>query len=153
MGPVRPDLQTIMAHLATLALAFCALALIFVPAMSKPWYQGDGLPDCAPGKRPRTTEISPIKCSSDLTMYFNNGYPTVIMMTIMKLAKVNVYFVRTVLKARSVTRLPPTLPEEIPAGERRNPGSSASDDRKFRQFRQIFEIIQTNRQFKQFSII
>ena len=38
-APVRPDL-TVMAHLATLALAFCALALIFVPAMAKPWYQG-----------------------------------------------------------------------------------------------------------------
>merc|ERR1712233_120470 len=96
---ILPDL-TIMAHLATLALAFCAFALIFVPAMSKPWYQGDGLPDCAPGKCPRTAEISPIKCSSDLTMYFNNGYPTVIMMTITKLAKVNVYFVRTVLEER-----------------------------------------------------
>merc|ERR1711936_385462 len=80
-APVRPDLTiipdlTIMAHLATFALAFCALALILVPAMSKPWYQGDGLPDCAPGKCPRTAEISPIKCSSDLTMYFNNGSPT-----------------------------------------------------------------------------
>merc|ERR1711953_581123 len=45
-------------------------------AMSKPWYQGDGLPDCAPGKCPRTAEISPIKCSSGLAMFFNNGYPT-----------------------------------------------------------------------------
>ena len=85
-------------------------------------------------------------------MYFNNGYPTVIMMTITKLAKVNVYFVRTVQKARSVTRLPPMLPKEIPAGERRNPGSSASDDRKFRKFRQIFKIIQTNRQFNSLTV-
>merc|ERR1712037_1001618 len=30
----------------------------------------------APGKCPRTAEISPIKCSSDLAMFFNNGYPT-----------------------------------------------------------------------------
>merc|ERR1711971_1277746 len=67
-----PELTT--AHLAT--LAFCALALVLVPAMSKPWYQGDGLPDCVPGKCPRTAEISPIVCSSDLAMFFNNGYPT-----------------------------------------------------------------------------
>merc|ERR1712193_255014 len=44
-------------------------------ALSKPWYQGDGLPDCAPGKCPKTAEISPIKCSSDPTLFFNNGYP------------------------------------------------------------------------------
>merc|ERR1712236_146164 len=46
-------------------------------AAPKPWYQGDGLPDCAPGLCPATAEISPVKCSSDPTMYFNNGYPTV----------------------------------------------------------------------------
>merc|ERR1712215_413496 len=45
-------------------------------AAPKPWYQGDGLPDCAPGLCPATAEISPVKCSSDPTMYFNNGYPT-----------------------------------------------------------------------------
>merc|ERR1712087_896060 len=45
-------------------------------ALSKPWYQGDGLPDCAPGKCPKTAEVSPIKFSSDLAMFFNNGYPT-----------------------------------------------------------------------------
>merc|ERR1711868_247855 len=45
-------------------------------ALSKPWYQGDGLPDCAPGKCPKTAEVSPIVCSSDPTMFFNNGYPT-----------------------------------------------------------------------------
>merc|ERR1711934_190996 len=71
---ISPEL-TIMAHPATL-LAFSALALILAPAMSKSWYQGDGLPDCAPGKCPRTAEVSPIKCSSDLAMFFNNGYPT-----------------------------------------------------------------------------
>ena len=92
----------------TLVIA-CALALVLVPTLSKPWYQGgksgsgeggyskfhiirlehvryikeinsnptDGLPDCAPGKCPRTAEISPIQCSSDPAMYFNNGYPTV----------------------------------------------------------------------------
>ena len=32
--------------------------------------------DCAPGKCPKTAEDSPIKCSSDLTMYFKNGYRT-----------------------------------------------------------------------------
>merc|ERR1711953_917949 len=69
-----PEL-TIMAHSAL--LAFCALALILVPSFSKPWYQGSGLPDCAPGKCPRTAEVSPIKCSSDPTMFFNNGYPMV----------------------------------------------------------------------------
>ena len=36
-----------------------------------------GLPDCAPGKCPATAEISPIKCSSDPAMFFNNGYPMV----------------------------------------------------------------------------
>merc|ERR1712215_153699 len=46
-------------------------------AAPKAWYQGDGLPDCAPGLCPATAEISPIKCSSDPTMYLNNGYPTV----------------------------------------------------------------------------
>ena len=51
-------------------------------------------------------------------MFFNNGYPTV--MTIMAKAvngNPNVYFVRTVLKARSVTPLPLMLPKEIRAGE------------------------------------
>ena len=36
----------------------------------------DGLPDCAPGKCPATAEISPVQCSSDPAMFFNNGYPT-----------------------------------------------------------------------------
>merc|ERR1712227_497868 len=45
-------------------------------SLSKPWYQGDGLPDCAPGKCPKTAEVSPIVCSSNPTMFFNNGYPT-----------------------------------------------------------------------------
>merc|ERR1712066_1009315 len=89
-----PEL-TIMAHSAL--LAFCALALVLVPAMSKPWYQGDGLPDCAPGKCPRTAEISPIKCSSDLAMFFNNGYPT------------------NCAEVRSATQQPPMLPREIHA--------------------------------------
>merc|ERR1711879_357100 len=80
----------------TLVIA-SALALVLVPTLSKPWYQGDGLPDCAPGKCPRTAEISPIKCSSDLAMFFNNGYPT------------------TVRKARSATLRPPMLPREIHA--------------------------------------
>merc|ERR1712209_353583 len=48
------------------------LGSCFVKAM----VPGDGLPDCAPGKCPRTAEISPIQCSSDPAMYFNNGYPT-----------------------------------------------------------------------------
>merc|ERR1712126_562262 len=58
--------------------AISALSLILTThlALAKPWYQGDGLPSCAPGKCPKTAEISPIKCSSDLSMYFNNGYPT-----------------------------------------------------------------------------
>ena len=45
-GPILADASstcsspelTIMAHSAL--LAFCALALVLVPAMSKPWYQG-----------------------------------------------------------------------------------------------------------------
>ena len=57
-------------------------------------------------------------------MFFNNGYPTV--MNIMAKAvngNPNVYFVRTVRKARSVTPLPPMLPKEIRAGETVNPDS------------------------------
>ena len=60
-------------------------------------------------------------------MFFNNGYPTV--MTIMGKpvkGKPNVYFVRTVRKARSVTPLPPMLPKEIRAGEILNLDSSGS---------------------------
>merc|ERR1712025_641668 len=51
-------------------------ALLVVSVLSKPWYQGSGLPDCAPGLCPFTAEISPIKCSSDPVLFFNNGYPT-----------------------------------------------------------------------------
>merc|ERR1711983_330714 len=50
-------------------------ALLVVSVFSKPWYQGSGLPDCAPGLCPYTAEISPIKCSSDPVLFFNNGYP------------------------------------------------------------------------------
>merc|ERR1711918_32407 len=89
-----PEL-TIMANSAL--LAFCALALVLVPAMSKPWYQGDGLPDCAPGKCPRTAEISPIKCSSDSPCSLTTDTPP------------------TVRKARSATQRPPMLPREIHA--------------------------------------
>ena len=46
---------------------FSKIKVIFYPA--------GGLPDCAPGKCPRTAEISPIKCSSDPVLFFNNGYP------------------------------------------------------------------------------
>merc|ERR1711935_864034 len=53
------------------------LALFFIGLVTPaPWYQGDGLTDCAPGKCPPTAEVSPIKCSSDLKMFFNNGFPT-----------------------------------------------------------------------------
>ena len=81
--------------------------------------RSDGLPDCAPGKCPRTAEISPIKCSSDLAMFFNNGYPTVRIIIFKKkiwMAWPNVYFCRTVRKARSATQRPPMLPREIHAG-------------------------------------
>ena len=76
-------------------------------------------------------------------MFFNNGYPTV--MTIMAKAvngNPNVYFVRTVLKARSVTPLPQMLPKEIRAGEILNPDSSLSSRQKDRQTDR-----QTDRQF------
>merc|ERR1711936_335857 len=57
-----------------------ALLLVLVTltslAVSLPWYQGAGLPDCAPGLCPPTAEVSPIVCSSDPVMFFNNGYPT-----------------------------------------------------------------------------
>merc|ERR1712098_504908 len=58
-------------------MRFLALILALATLVAaKPWYQGDGLADCAPGKCPATAEVSPIKCSSDLKMYFNNGFPT-----------------------------------------------------------------------------
>merc|ERR1711915_40187 len=61
---------------ASLTLSAFLLAAVMVMAQAKPWYQGDGLPDGAPGKCPKTAEVSPIKCSSDPAMFFNNGYPT-----------------------------------------------------------------------------
>jgi len=57
-------------------LVIVSMLLVSTHSAPKPWYQGDGLPDCAPGKCPKTAEISPIKCSADPSMYFNNGYPT-----------------------------------------------------------------------------
>ena len=82
-------------------------------------------------------------------MFFNNGYPTV--MTIMGKAvkgKPNVYFVRTVRKARSVTPLPPMLPKEIRAGEILNPDSSGSSRQTNRQFninQTVFSIFRRRR--------
>merc|ERR1712126_263875 len=53
----------------TISKVFTVLsALMLVSVFSKPWYQGSGLPDCAPGLCPFTAEISPIKCSSDPTL-------------------------------------------------------------------------------------
>jgi len=53
------------------------LVLVLIPSIQGlPWYQGDGLETCAPGKCKATAEVSPIKCSSDLAMFFNNGAPT-----------------------------------------------------------------------------
>merc|ERR1712083_538593 len=54
---------------------FVALALVSIFALEgvfgapnpNPWYQGNGLADCAPGKCPPTAEISPVKCSGDPT--------------------------------------------------------------------------------------
>jgi len=65
--------------MTTLLTALLLTALLFLAPASgapKPWYQGGGLADCAPGKCPPTAEISPVQCSSDPAMYFNNGYPT-----------------------------------------------------------------------------
>merc|ERR1712037_493194 len=90
-----PEL-TIMAHPATL-VAFCALALILAPAMSKPWYQGDGLPDCAPGKCPAQPRSPPSSAAQTWPCSSTTDTP------------------RTVLKARSVTPLPLMLPKEIRA--------------------------------------
>ena len=81
----------------------------------------DGLPDCAPGKCPRTAEISPIVCSSDLAMFFNNGYPTVITIMAANGKSIIMYFGRTVQKARNVMPRPQMLPKEIPAGDILNP--------------------------------
>merc|ERR1711892_7404 len=55
-----------------------AMSLLLAPVHSapKPWYQGGGLGDCAPGKCPATAEVSPVQCSSDPALFFNNGYPT-----------------------------------------------------------------------------
>merc|ERR1711892_727579 len=52
------------------------ISTLVMLSTAKPWYQGDGLGGCAPGKCPQTAEISPIRCSSDLKLYFNNGFPT-----------------------------------------------------------------------------
>merc|ERR1712227_451694 len=69
-APASSNRHTMLSTVKTLVfLGMIALAL------AKPWYQGSGLPDCAPGKCPKTAEISPIKCSSDPTLFFNNGYP------------------------------------------------------------------------------
>ena len=88
------------------------------------------MPDCAPGKCPRTAEISPIVCSSDLAMFFNNGYPTVITIMAVNGKNTNVYFGRTVRKARSVMPQPQMLPKEIPAGDITNPHTVQCHDRK-----------------------
>merc|ERR1712013_452144 len=54
-----PISHTMLSTVKTLVfLGMIALAL------AKPWYQGSGLPDCAP-----------VKCSSDPVLFFNNGYP------------------------------------------------------------------------------
>merc|ERR1712215_420505 len=64
------------AFVALVIASIFALEGVFGAPNPNPWYQGNGLADCAPGKCPPTAEISPVKCSSDPTMYFNNGYPT-----------------------------------------------------------------------------
>merc|ERR1712080_289837 len=60
-----------------LVCVWMLVTMLLPSTQGLPWYQGNGLGDCAPGKCPPTNEVSPITCSSDLTMYFNNGYPTV----------------------------------------------------------------------------
>jgi len=59
-----------------LALASVLVLVLVSSIQGLPWYQGDGLADCAPGKCKPTAEISPIQCSSDPSMFFNNGAPT-----------------------------------------------------------------------------
>merc|ERR1711950_24590 len=66
-------------------------------AMSKPWYQGDGLPDCAPGKCPAQPRSPPSSAAQTSPCSSTTDAP------------------RTVRKARSVTPLPPMLPKEIRA--------------------------------------
>merc|ERR1711864_2496 len=52
------------------------LVVLLTPGQALPWIQSDGLADCAPGKCPKTAEISPIVCSdTDPTFFFQNGYP------------------------------------------------------------------------------
>merc|ERR1711935_662923 len=58
-----PKVSTKMKASLTL-LASLLVCLVINVSESKPWYQGDGLADCAPGLCPKTAEISPIKCSS-----------------------------------------------------------------------------------------
>merc|ERR1712059_113324 len=54
------------------------LVVLLTPGQALPWIQSDGLADCAPGKCPKTAEISPIVCSdTDPTFFFQNGYPLV----------------------------------------------------------------------------
>merc|ERR1711936_852397 len=68
-----------MSYPMYVCLLIClGIAILSNPATAapKPWYQGGGLGDCAPGLCPPTAEVSPVQCSSDPTLYFNNGYPT-----------------------------------------------------------------------------
>merc|ERR1711862_349366 len=75
MGSEKSNLCRMTTLFTALLLTACLL-LAPASAAPKPWYQGGGLADCAPGKCPPTAEISPVQCSSDPAMYFNNGYPT-----------------------------------------------------------------------------
>jgi len=60
----------------TTATTLFSFLLVVMMMSTTSGYQGDGLADCAPGKCPPQAEVSPIWCSSDLTMFFNNGFPT-----------------------------------------------------------------------------
>merc|ERR1711862_49448 len=60
---------------STMLSRILILACLIIAAFSKPWYQGSGLPDCAPGKCPKTAEVSPIKCSSDPVMFSTMDTP------------------------------------------------------------------------------
>merc|ERR1712080_168060 len=72
MGSIltHTDMQSI-----NTGLILAVIALLLCRGEAKPWYQGAGLADCAPGKCPPTAEVSPVQCSSDPVLFFNNGFP------------------------------------------------------------------------------
>merc|ERR1712080_402111 len=125
MGPSLSAARHRMPSLPLLSLALLLTLATMGSTIPNPWYQGDGLPDCAPGKCPKTAEISPIICSSDPGMYFNNGYQ------------------RNVRRARNATLQPLMLGRGTPAGSQREGRMDTRDRGRGRQETQCRETLET----------